>query len=631
MIRRRLTTLACIVAALAAPALRAAATDGLSAPPGVAAGGGMPARAALVLPTVAAARTIGLARPDASEEAALAAYNARRGGKGQPLAIGFGRDVPSAARRVALAELAWTASADGGRVARIDVTSPGAAALRVALALPVASAGLSMRFAGTDAAFAAVSADAIAEATARAGQYWSPVLAGDSAIVELHVAAGAPVPAAALAIPRVSHQVVGGADLLAPWAKVGIGASGSCNVDVACVAPQNTLALAHARAVARLQFVRDDGRSYLCTGTLLADTTGTQTPYVLTANHCVGTASVARTLNTFWFFDAVACNSKTTPPYVHLTGGADLLAVSPDRDWSFVRLRESAPSGAGFAAWRAETLAAGNAVATAHHPQGDLKKWSTGTTTGSLLIDDGDVFGDFTEVVWNSGITEAGSSGGSLLTLAGAGYYEVRGGLYAGYSSCSRPSLPDYFSDLASALPALRPYLAPDAPNPAGLVVAVEFYHRGLDHYFVSTNPAEIANLDSGATVGWVRTGLSFLAYATQAAGTTPVCRFYRAPAYGDSHFYSASPAECAATAAAHPVDWIYESPSVFYVRLPDTATGACPAGTRAIWRYFNKQTTNHRYTVEAVVRNNLATSPLWIAEGYGPGPYFPVMCAPVA
>ena len=61
---------------------------------------------------------------------------------------------------------------------------------------------------------------------------------------------------------------------------------------------------------------------------------------------------------------------------------------------------------------------------------------------------------------------------------------------------------------------------------------------------------------------------------------TSPVCRFYRAPAYGDSHFYSASPAECAATAAAHPVDWIYESPNVFYIQLPDTNTGACPANT---------------------------------------------------
>ena len=40
------------------------------------------------------------------------------------------------------------------------------------------------------------------------------------------------------------------------------------------------------------------------------------------------------------------------------------------------------------------------------------------------------------------------------------------------------------------------------------------------------------------------------------------MCRYYVTPEVGNSHFYSASPDECAATAAAHPVDWIYESQS---------------------------------------------------------------------
>jgi hypothetical protein len=138
----------------------------------------------------------------------------------------------------------------------------------------------------------------------------------------------------------------------------------------------------------------------------------------------------------------------------------------------------------------------------------------------------------------------------------------------------------------------------------------------------------EINNLDSGTTIGWVRTGLRFLAYSGPIAGANPVCRFYRAPAYGDSHFYSADPAECAATALAHPVDWIYESPSVFYVPLPNKATGACPTGTKAVYRYFNAFTENHRYTTEITVRDELAGTAGWIPEGYGPGPFYPIMCA---
>jgi hypothetical protein len=110
-------------------------------------------------------------------------------------------------------------------------------------------------------------------------------------------------------------------------------------------------------------------------------------------------------------------------------------------------------------------------------------------------------------------------------------------------------------------LPLTRQYLTP-GNNPSGTVVAVEFYNRSLQHYFMSTNPDEIDGLDTGVFVGWERTGFRFLAYSTPVPGTNPVCRFYRAPAYGDSHFYSASPAECTATAQEHPVDWIYESPN---------------------------------------------------------------------
>jgi len=631
MIRRLFTTVAvsyvATVAAAAAP--QGAVT---SAPPSEYRASAAVAKTVLLLTTDVPSLHIDLPAPSAAEIASLAAFNAQRGGKGQPLAIGFGREVPSAAGRVNLSDLAWAPAPDGGRSARIDVASPGAAALRVALALPERVSGLSVRFASKAAGatvLGQISGAAIAEDVQRGGQFWSPVLAGDMAAIELHVVAGEAVPDVVLAVPRVSHQVVAGSELLAPYAKTGIGSAGSCNIDMACLAPPGAPAQALAKSVAKLTFVGDDGRSYLCTGTLLSDSVQSQIPYLLAANHCIGSAAVARTLNTFWFFDAVACKSTTTPAFVQLAGGAVLLGRSQDRDWSIVRLREAPPAGATFAAWRADALANGAAIATIHHPEGDLKKWSFGAVTGAEVIDDEFVLGRFTEVVWNQGVTEAGSSGGPLLTLAAGGaYYEVRGGLYAGYSTCQRPTLPDYYSELAAALPVMRQYLTPDAANPKDVVAAVEFYNRALDHYFLSTNPVEIDKLDSGTTVGWVRTGLRFLVHAKQAAGTSPVCRFYRAPAFGDSHFYSASPDECAATAAAHPVDWIYESPAVFYVQVPDTTTGACPAGTKPVYRYFNAVTTNHRYMAELVVRNDTAASKAWTPEGYGPGPYYPVMCA---
>jgi serine protease len=154
----------------------------------------------------------------------------------------------------------------------------------------------------------------------------------------------------------------------------------------------------------------------------------------------------------------------------------------------------------------------------------------------------------------------------------------------------------------------------------------VEFYSATLNHYFMSSSPGDITALDTGVFAGWQRTGYSFLAYNTAAPASNPVCRFYRAPQYGDSHFYSASPQECADTAARFP-DWIYERAAAFYILLPDTTSGACTAGTHPVWRFYNNVTVNHRYTADTAIRDQMRADPsVWTAEGYGSDAV--VMCA---
>src|SRR5205085_741262 len=80
-------------------------------------------------------------------------------------------------------------------------------------------------------------------------------------------------------------------------------------------------------------------------------------------------------------------------------------------------------------------------------------------------------------------------------------------------------------------------------------VTVIEYYDPLLDHYFITSLQPDIDALDSGHFFGWSRTGLTFQAFADQAsagAGGNPVCRFYLPPP-ADSHFFSASSAECAA------------------------------------------------------------------------------------
>jgi DNA-binding beta-propeller fold protein YncE len=161
-------------------------------------------------------------------------------------------------------------------------------------------------------------------------------------------------------------------------------------------------------------------------------------------------------------------------------------------------------------------------------------------------------------------------------------------------------------------------------PAPAK-AAAVEYYNAALDHYFVSALAADIAALDSGALRGWTRTGLAFNAYLEPAAGASPVCRFYLPPQSGDSHFYSASPAECAEVRARFP-SFVLEAADVMHVALPDTASGACPPDTVRVYRLWNNRAdSNHRYTTDPNVKAQMLARG-YVAEGYGPDAV--IMCA---
>ncbi|MEO8345737.1 MAG: choice-of-anchor D domain-containing protein [Betaproteobacteria bacterium] len=159
-------------------------------------------------------------------------------------------------------------------------------------------------------------------------------------------------------------------------------------------------------------------------------------------------------------------------------------------------------------------------------------------------------------------------------------------------------------------------------------VEVVEYYDSARDHFFMTALAQEIQALDIGLFGGWKRTGNAFNAYFAATAGFSPVCRFYLPPGYGDSHFYSASPSECADTAVKFPF-FVRESDNVFYVALPDAVTGVCPARTTAVFRVWNGRVdTNHRYTTSTAVVDQMRALG-WTVEGYGPGPYYPIMCAP--
>ncbi len=167
----------------------------------------------------------------------------------------------------------------------------------------------------------------------------------------------------------------------------------------------------------------------------------------------------------------------------------------------------------------------------------------------------------------------------------------------------------------------------------------MEFFHTGLQHYFVTADAIESLAVDGGAAGnGWVRTGRSFGVWTDDSAapaGAVPVCRFYSTGAH--AHFYTANAGECAqlralqsaqsaaAAAAQQPfTGWAFEG-NAFFAQVP--ASGQCPAATEAVYRFYNDGSaagtgSSHRFVTDAEM-STLMQSRGWTAEGIA-------FCSPV-
>jgi len=223
-------------------------------------------------------------------------------------------------------------------------------------------------------------------------------------------------------------------------------------------------------------------------------------------------------------------------------------------------------------------------------------------------------------------------------------FLPVDGGMldYGGVDQLAYPPLPTNGSDALFRSVGTRAnratnYAGASATLPPVPVTAVEFYNATLDHYFLSPLAPDIDALDSGRIAGWNRTGLQFFVFPYAAslpggAAAVPVCRFYIPPEHGNSHFFSASSAECATILSLSGSDpnysgYVYETPQAFFVPLPDPATGACPAGAAVpVYRLWNQRVdSNHRYTADRAVKDQMVSRGS-VAEGYGPDAV--AMCA---
>lgn len=154
----------------------------------------------------------------------------------------------------------------------------------------------------------------------------------------------------------------------------------ACRVDATCIGTSELEAVENLReAVARITFM-EDGITYACTATLLADQDYTGTPYLLTANHCFSTPAVAASLTAYFDYRTDVCDG-TEPNLFGLpqVSGSTLLVTAPENDLTLVEL-SGLPSGdAHFMGWTPDRPVHGEVMHSVTHPGGRSQTWATST------------------------------------------------------------------------------------------------------------------------------------------------------------------------------------------------------------------------------------------------------------
>lgn len=301
------------------------------------------------------------------------------------------------------------------------------------------------------------------------GELWTPVIQGDTLVLELQV----PAEARNQVVLEIGSINYGYRGFFEPAAV----RSGACNVDVVC--PEGDDWQYPISTVA----VISTGGSTFCTGFMVNNVEYDGTPYFMTANHCSINSGNAASLVTYWNYENSTCRVPGSPEsggpgdgtLDQFNTGSTFRAALADSDFTLVELDDQPdPSWeVGYAGWDARDQATDWAVAI-HHPSTDEKRISfedDPTSITDYLSDTVDPSQTHIRVEdWDVGTTEPGSSGSPLFSPEG----RVIGQLHGGYAACGNDDA-DWYGRIAyswdtggSAASRLKDWLD---PNDTGTLV----------------------------------------------------------------------------------------------------------------------------------------------------------------
>jgi lysyl endopeptidase len=258
-----------------------------------------------------------------------------------------------------------------------------------------------------------------AESCHPSGMFTIGVLPGTESILELTLPAGIPQQMAQIHLNRVDYAYHRGA--LAdgdPWAASDFGNSLGCHVNINC--PEAAAMQTEKKGIARILMVFGNGSAW-CSGSLMANTSGSGDPLFLTAHHCQILLNAPQFAQWAFHFDyeSPTCANPATEPTFKSVLGCERLAFRAETDMMLLRLSPIPFSyGLHFNGWSRSTQPAPTSTFI-HHPQGDIKKFSADNQVAvshPQSINWGAGFGisqpnTHWKVVPDVGIYEPGSSG----------------------------------------------------------------------------------------------------------------------------------------------------------------------------------------------------------------------------
>ena len=395
----------------------------------------------------------------------------------QPIGADFGPDNAGT----------WEELAAGARLWRLRIVSPGArslnfgftrydlppgAQLHLFAAMPAPDAGDEPAPSGTfDRSRWHVRGPHTAADRTPGGEFWSAIVPGDDAVLELFVPANAPFEPE-LRIGWVNHDYLG-------FGSGDPSKQGLCNNDVIC--PEGDPWRAEIRAVG----VYTLNGAWTCTGTLLNSHDPARPPLFLTANHCAITTANDGTMVLYWNFESPTCGQLGGGSLAQSQNGCLLLAKNATSDFCLVRLEETpdAAFNVYYAGWDAREETRPSRAVGIHHPNCDEKAISFTESALSVTTYLADPTpGDGTHwrvIMWDDGTTEPGSSGSGIWDED----RRIVGQLHGGGASCEDPTASDWYGRLSrswsgggTAPTRLRDHLDPqstgvlyiDGHDPAG-------------------------------------------------------------------------------------------------------------------------------------------------------------------